>query len=79
MLNVCLLLSIAHMHGLNLKSINFVLAFPQADVNIDIWMKLTEGVIPVGNESNYRLYILKLNKSLHGLEQESQNCYEKIK
>ena len=36
MLSVSLLLYIAHIHGLNSKSIKIVLAFPQADIDIDI-------------------------------------------
>ena len=67
MLSVRLILAISHIHVLNLTSIDFVLAFPQADIDIDIWMELPEGMIPVGDESNHRLYILKLNKILYGL------------
>ena len=40
MLIVRLLLAIAHIHGVNSKSIDFLLAFPQADIDIDIWMEL---------------------------------------
>ena len=39
-LSVRLLLEIVHIHGLNSKSIDFVLDFPQADIYIDIWMEL---------------------------------------
>ena len=52
MLSVHLLLAIAHIHGLNLKSNDFVLAFPQADIDIYIWMELPEGMILVGDEKN---------------------------
>ena len=79
MMSVRLLLAIAHIHGLNAKSIDFVLALPQADIDIYICMELTEGMIPVGDESNSRLYILKLNKSLYSLKQVSHNWYEKLK
>ena len=72
-LSVCLLLAIAYMHVLNSKSIDFVLEFLQANIDIYIWVELPEGMIPVGYESNKRLYILKLNKSLYGLKQASQN------
>ncbi len=37
MLILCLLLAIAHIHGLDSKSINFGLAFPQADKNADMF------------------------------------------
>ena len=78
-LSVSLLLSIAHIHSQNLKSIYFVLVFPQADIDIDILMELPEVIIPVGDESNRRLYILKHNKSFYGLKQAYHNWYENIK
>ena len=52
MLNFRLQLAISHIHGLNSKSIDFVLAFPQADIDIYIWMELPEGMILVGDEKN---------------------------
>ena len=52
MLSVCLILAIAHIHGLDSKSIDFVLAFPQADIDIDIWMEISEGMDPQGDKSN---------------------------
>ena len=41
-------------------------------------MELPEGMTPVGDESNCRLFILKLNKSLYSMKQASQNWYEKL-
>ncbi len=79
MLSVCLLLAIAHIHGLDSKSIDFVLAFPQAKIDINIWMEIPEGMEPLGDKSNCCKYTLKLNKSLYGLKQASQNWYEKLK
>ena len=61
------------------KSIDFVLAFPQADIDINTWMELPEGMIPVSNKSNLRLYTLKLNIILYGLKQASHNWYENLK
>ena len=78
MLSCCLILVIAHIHSLNSKSIYFVLAFPQADIDIYICMKLAEGMIPVGDGSNFCLYILKLNRILYSLKQASHNWYEKL-
>ena len=74
-----MLLAIAHIHGLDTKSIDFVLAFPQADIYIDIWMEIPEGMEPAGNDGNRGAYVLKLNKSLYGLKQASYNWYEKLK
>ena len=80
MLSICLLLGIAHIHGLDSKSIDFVLTFPQADIDIDIWMELLDGMDPSsGDKTNRRKYVLKLNKSLYGLKQASHNWYEKLK
>ena len=74
MLSIRLLLAIAHIHGLDSKSIDFVSAFPQADIDIDIWMEIPEGMEPLGDEVNRRKYVLKLNKSLYWLKQASHNC-----
>ena len=79
MLSVRLLLAIAHIHGLDSKAIDFVLAFPQADLDIDVWMELPEGMVPLGDEASSKRYVLKLNKSLYGLKQASHNWYEKLK
>ena len=38
MLYVRLILAIAKLHNLNLKAIDFLLAFPQADLEEDKWM-----------------------------------------
>ncbi len=79
MLSVRLLLAIAHIHGLETKSIDFVLAFPQAEIDIDIWMEIPDGMEPFGDPTNRKAYVLKLNKSLYGLKHASHNWYEKLK
>ena len=43
MLIVRLLIALCHIHGLESKSIDFVLAFPQADLDVDIWIELSLG------------------------------------
>ena len=40
MVAVKLLLVISKLHGLDSKSIDFVLAFPQAELDVNIWMDL---------------------------------------
>jgi hypothetical protein len=80
MLSVRLLLAISHLHDLETQSIDFVLAFPQADLDVDVWMELPEGMNPEGVEAHERWkYVLKLNKSLYGLKQASHNWYMKLK
>ena len=81
MLSRRLILAIAKIHKLESKAIDFVLAFPQADLKEDIWMQL-----PIGFQVNWcteaksdRQYILKLEKNLYGLKQASFNWYEKLK
>jgi hypothetical protein len=73
MLTVRLLLALCNIHGLHSKSIDFVLAFPQADLDVDIWMKLPMGIVLGSHESESHGYVLKLKKSLYGLKQASLN------
>jgi hypothetical protein len=42
--SVCLLLIVAKIHGLESKSIDFVLAFPQAGLDVPLYMELPVGV-----------------------------------
>jgi hypothetical protein len=67
--SVRLLLVVAKIHGLKeSKSIDFVLAFPQADLDVPVYMELPAGVNPIDvSDGDRRKYILKLNKSLYGL------------
>ena len=62
-------------------AIDFVLAFPQADLNVNIWMYLPIGFQVDGQteEDSNKYYILKLNKSLYGLKQASYDWHEKLK
>ena len=75
MMGVCLPFAMAHIHGLNSKSINFVLAFLQAELDNNILMELPEEMDSLGDEKNCCKYVLKHNKSLHGLKQASHNWY----
>jgi len=78
--SVRLLLIVAKIHGLHSKSIDFVLAFPQADLDLPVYMELPAGVNPIDvSDENRRRYVLKLNKSLYGLKQAGYNWFEKLK
>ena len=73
MQSIRLILAISKLHNLNSKPIEFVLAFPQADLEENIWMYLPIGFqVDVHTEANYeRSFLLKLNKNLYGPKQGS--------
>jgi hypothetical protein len=79
MLTVRLLLALCNIHSLESKSIDFVLAFPQANLDADIWMELPTGIVVADKSNKSCAYILKLKKSLYGLNQASLNWFEKLK
>ena len=54
MLTICLLLALCNIHGLESKSIDFILAFPQADLDVDIWMELPTGIVVSGKDNESR-------------------------
>ena len=67
--------------NLDSKAIYFVFAFPQADLEEDIWMYLPIGFQVNGHTeaSSKHSFLLKLNNNLYGLKQGSYNWYEKLK
>ena len=75
--SVRLLLAVVKIHGLPLKSIDFVLAFPQADLEVPVYMELPLGFDAPLNGSR-RLYVLRLNKSSYGLKQAGYNWFAKL-
>ena len=81
MMSVRLLLPIAKIRKLDSKAIDFVLVYPQAELDVDIWMYLTIGFQVDGQTEadSDRHYLLKLDRSLYGLKQGSFNWYQKLK
>ncbi len=75
--SVHLILAIAKIHGLVSKSIDFVLAFPQADLEVPVYMELPIG-FDAPNSDNRKFYVLRLNKSLYGLKQAGYNWFAKL-
>jgi hypothetical protein len=75
--SICLILAITKIHGLSSKSIDFLIAFPQADLEIPVFMKLPIG-FDIPNNEEHRFYVLKLNKSLYGLKQAGYNWFAKL-
>ena len=64
-------MALAQTHGLETKSIDFVLAFSQADLDTDVYMELPFGF----DVDDSRNFVLKLNKSLYGLKNSSRNWF----
>ena len=54
-----MLLIVAKLHKLNSKSIDFILAFPQADLDVPVYMELPAGVTPIEvDDADRKQYVL---------------------
>jgi hypothetical protein len=62
MATVRLILLLAQIYKLDSKAIDFVLAFSQAELDIDIWMYIPID-FQVDTENESKCYIIKLNKT----------------
>ena len=71
------MLIVALIHDLLARSIDFVLAFPQADLDVPIFMELPPGIEPKDRDCGE--YVFKLKKFLYRLRQESLYWFEKRK
>ena len=74
-MSVRTLLAISLLHDLETHAIDFTLAFPQANLDVDVFMEMPYGFDCDGN----RGFVMKLNKNLYGLKQASYNWYQLIK
>ena len=72
-LSVRTLMTLSIIHDLESRSIDFVQAFPQADLDVPVWMELPWGFDRNGEKGKY---VLKLNKNLYGLCNASRNFWE---
>jgi histone deacetylase 1/2 len=68
------LMVLSILNDLETRSIDFVLAFPQADLDVDIYMELPFGFDFEGK----RGYVLKLNKNLYGLKDASRTFWNML-
>ena len=73
-ISVRTLFAISQIHGLESKSIDFVLAFPQADLDTDVFMELPFGFDVDGAKG----YVLHLQKSLYGLKNSGRNWFQML-
>merc|ERR1712102_12315 len=78
-ISVRFLLVVAEILSLDTKAIDFVLAFPQADLEVPVYMELPAGMDLQGKGESSSKYLLKLTKSLYGLKQGSLNWHNKLK
>jgi hypothetical protein len=77
--SVQLLLIVAKFHNFESKSIDFILAFPQAELGITVYMELPAGVNLIDiSDGNQCRYVLKFNKTLYGLKQTGYNWFKKL-
>ena len=60
--SVRLLLALSHVHGLESKSIYFVLEFPQATLDTEVHMEILFGF---ERQHDEKTYVLKLKRSTH--------------
>ena len=74
-LSVRTLMALSIIHDLETRSIDFILAFPQAELDVDIYMELPYGFDIDGSKR----FILKLNKNLYGLKNASHNFWMLLK
>ena len=76
-ISVQTLLAINKIHKLRSRSIDFVLEFPQTDLDVNVYMELPISID--AHNGGKRDYILKLKKSLYGLKQDTTNWFETLK
>ena len=75
-LSIRTLLAISMIHGLESRSIDFVLAFPQATLEESVYTELPYGFDT--HNGNDRRFVIKLKKNLYGLKQAGYNWFEHL-
>ena len=58
----------AQVLDLNTQAIDFVLAFPQADLDVPVYMELPAGIELTGYGNRSNNYVLRLKSNLYGLK-----------
>jgi len=78
-ISVRFLLIVAQVLDLNTQAIDFVLAFPQADLDVPVYMELPAGMELTGYGNRSNNYVLRLKRNLYGLKNASLNWHAKLK
>ena len=75
--SVRFMLIISHLAGLETQALDLVLAFPQAKLDVPVYIKIPPGIdIENGSKDEY---FISLKSSLYGLKQSSANWYDCLK
>ena len=70
------LLILSVIHNYHSRSIDFLLAFPQAKLEEDVFMEFPAGIeYPDGSRKQY---VLKLDKNIYGLKNAAHNWFQMI-
>ena len=77
-ISVRFLMIVAQILKLYTKAIDFVLAFPQYDPDVPVYIELTSGMDLAGHGKDISKYLLKLKKSLYGFKNASLNWHNKL-
>ena len=75
-LSVRTLLILSVIHGYHSRSIDFILAFPQAKLDTEVFMEFPAGM-NCGDGSRKQM-VLKLNKNLYGLKDAAANWFQML-
>ena len=75
--SVRFLLIISQLAGLETQALDFVLAFPQAKLDVPVYTKIPSG-INIANGSKDE-YLISLKVSIYGIKQSSANWYDCLK
>jgi len=76
---VRLLLILSNLLGLKTRQVDYVQAFPQAELEEDVYMKIPNGFYYEDPNNSNKKYCLKLKKNLYGLKQAAMNWYFKLR
>ena len=67
-INIRFLMIVAQVLELDTQAIDFVLAFPHAELEVPVYMELPAGMDLAGHVRDSSKYLLKLKWSLNGLK-----------
>ena len=78
-ISVRFILVLSELIGLESKAIDFVLSFPQAELDVPVYMELPIGMEVTRYDGERNQHALCLKKILYRLNQASDNCHSMLK